>query len=596
MHNRLSILLLAIAGSAGPQPGRAAECPSDIRGGWETVIPTDVLFGVRLSIERDPAGGYLARLGTAGEEERVPVREHKHSLHVASERAELTFEGRLAADGRRVDGFVAYASNLYRVTLEPDGDDRWSGRWNPLAVTTGTVGLDLYLDDDGSGGTGGYFFFRDDRLPSLFGLGADCEGRRIRVREKNLGLTLDGTFDADYSLLDATVSALAGKTEVVWRPMSPERLEADPGASEAPVIATGLQSPVDEAPDEAGDGWTTARPTDRDVEAGPLAELVATVARGELPRTHSVLLSKAGDLVFERYFHGFERQVMHDMRSASKSLSSTLVGIAIDRRMIDSADALVLSFFPEYHQENDRDPRKARIRIQHLLTMSSGLDANDSDPDSVAAEGNYQYQSAQPDWIRLALAAPMIAEPGAHHIYGSANPMILGGILDKVVGDRVEWFAERALFAPLGIDSYRIFMDPTGRPYMGGGMYLRPRDMLKIGQLYLDRGRWRGRQIVSEDWVEASFREYGRLEPLDRNGNAYGYLWWHETYDANGRAVHSIEARGNGGQYIFVIPELAAVAVVTSGNYRGGIAMTRQPQAIFRNYLLPALLQEVAAR
>ena len=125
---------------------------------------------------------------------------------------------------------------------------------------------------------------------------------------------------------------------------------------------------------------------------------------------------------------------------------------------------------------------------------------------------------------------------------------------------------------------------------MGGGMYLRPRDMLKIGQMYLDNGKWQGRQVLSESWVSESFGKYGRLEPLDSNGNEYGYLWWHESYEVSGMRIESVEARGNGGQYIFIVPELDIVAVITSGNYRGGLTMTRQPQTIFQRYLLPAFL------
>jgi len=147
------------------------------------------------------------------------------------------------------------------------------------------------------------------------------------------------------------------------------------------------------------------------------------------------------------------------------------------------------------------------------------------------------------------------------------------------------------LFRPLGIDTYKILMDPTGVPYMGGGMYLRPRDMLKIGQMYLDDGKWLGRQVLSASWVAKSFGKYGRLEPLERNGNEYGYLWWHENYTAGDSSIKSVEARGNGGQYIFVLPQLNAVAVITSGNYRAGLEMTRQPQRIVQAYLLPALLR-----
>ncbi len=131
-------------------------------------------------------------------------------------------------------------------------------------------------------------------------------------------------------------------------------------------------------------------------------------------------------------------------------------------------------------------------------------------------------------------------------------------------------------------------MDPTGIVYMGGGLYLRPRAMLKIGQLYLNGGTWNGRRILSQEWVDESWGKYGRLEPLDRNGHQYGYLWWHHQYTVGDRTIATVEARGNGGQYIFVAPELDLVVVITSGNFRTGL--TRQPEKIMRRYVLPAAL------
>jgi CubicO group peptidase (beta-lactamase class C family) len=276
------------------------------------------------------------------------------------------------------------------------------------------------------------------------------------------------------------------------------------------------------------------------------------------------------------------------MRSASKTVTSTLIGLAIRDGYIPGDTARALTFFPRYHRYAAWDPRKADITVRHLLTMSSGLDANDSDPRSVASEVAYQSQRTQPDWIKLALDAPMIADPGTRIIYGGANPLILGGILAAAVDEPVEWFAHRTLFGPLGIERYRFVVDPTGVPYMGGGLHLRPRDMLTYGQLYLNGGVWEGKRILPERWIEASWGRYGRLEPLDRNGHEYGYLWWHHRYQIDGRTIETLEARGNGGQYVFVVPALDLVAVITAGNYRGGLRMTRQPEEILRRYVLPS--------
>jgi CubicO group peptidase (beta-lactamase class C family) len=296
------------------------------------------------------------------------------------------------------------------------------------------------------------------------------------------------------------------------------------------------------------DGWPTATPSSEGLEVDLIRDLVEAITDQELTLTHSVVVARRGKLVVEQYFYGFDWTTWHDMRSASKTVTSALVGLAIDRGEIPSVHATVLSFFPTYRQYANWDDRKAQITVHDLLTMSSGLDANDSDPGSVAAEGNYQSETAQPDWTRFALDAPMIADPGSRLLYGSANPLILGGILREVLEEPVEWFAHRTLFGPLGVEEYRFFHDPAGVVYMGGGMYMRA-------------NRW---------------------------DNEYGYLWWHSTFRIGDRVVASVEARGAGGQYIFVVPSLELVAVITSGNYRNG--RYRQPEEIMERFILPAAL------
>jgi CubicO group peptidase (beta-lactamase class C family) len=155
------------------------------------------------------------------------------------------------------------------------------------------------------------------------------------------------------------------------------------------------------------------------------------------------------------------------------------------------------------------------------------------------------------------------------------------------MAERLEWFAHRTLFGPLGVTDYNWFLDPTGTPYLGGGIYLRPRDVLKLGQLYLDGGVWKGERLLPESWVRESWRAYGRLAPFEINGHEYGYLWWHHRYDLEGRTVGTLEARGYGGQYLFVVPELDLVAVVTAGNFRN--RRTRQSEQILGRFILPAV-------
>lgn len=581
----LGALLLQLGVSAN-----AEVCPPEIRGGWESDLAVNSALRISLVVRLDDDGAYSAQLENADGIEQLGVAQDGRSLQLRSIRSSFVFDGRLAPGSEEIIGFINFASNLYRITLASNARNSWAATWSPLPVAGDTVKLDLYFDDDGNGGTGGYFFFRDERLPSLYGLGARCTGPKVRVREKNLGLAFEGEFDGDFSRLAMSVTALGGTSDMTFRPMSAERLKLPPGSGERPPRFPEEGRFADRPPQQVQDGWPTAKPSAAGADVARLGNLVSAVSAGEFPRTHSILVARSGKLVVEEYFHGYDRDTMHDMRSASKSVTSTLVGLAVDRGMIDGADAKVLPMFPEYDSFRSWHPWKAEIRVRDLLTMSSGLDANDSDRNSVAAEGAYQSQTAQPDWTKLALDAPMISEPGSRLVYGSANPLILGGILDNVVGEPAQWFAESFLFRPLGIDTYRIYLDPTGVPYMGGGIYLRPRDMLKYAQMHLDGGRWHEQQIVSESWIAQTFARYGRLEPLDRNGNFYGYLWWHEEYEVGDDPIASIEARGNGGQYIFVVPELEIVAVITSGNYRGGLSMTRQPQTIFEQHILPAFV------
>lgn len=560
--------LLATVFALGFGVASAQTCPEEIYGGWTTSLPIDGLLRTQLVV-------------TDLDEETVELNQPL-----------IQFVGKTRPDSSSLHGFVYFGQSAYRVALSRADDDAWSHTWGPLPTSEGSLPFDLYFGDDGEGGTGGYLFFRDQRMPSLYGLGARCDGDSVTFSEGNLGLTFAGDFDDGLNVLTTEATGFGGTATVTWKRMTEEQQAAPAGSSDLPPRDANTATFLDQAPEVANDGWLTARPTEQDVDIAPLDELIKAIAAGDLPLTHSVLVAKSGKLIIEEYFYGFDSDTVHDMRSASKSIASTLIGLAIDRRVISGADARALDFL-DYESYGNWSDSKSEITLQHLMTMSSGLDANDSDRDSVASENAYQWQRAQPDWIKFALDAPMIAEPGERVIYGSANPMILAGVLESAIGQPVEWFADEALFRPLGIHSYKISMRPMNAgAYLGGGMYLRPRDMLKIGQLYLDGGRWRGTQILSEEWVSDSFGKYGQLEPIDRNGNQYGYLWWHETYKVGDNVIASIEARGNGGQYIFVVPEFDVVAVITAGNYRGGLEMTRQSQRILASYVLPAFVAE----
>jgi CubicO group peptidase (beta-lactamase class C family) len=585
----LGVGLLAL-GSAGARV-HGQECPADLRGAWSGTLAIGELIELRLALHERAPGDYAATIRSRQFAEEVPVWQDGTRLRFKSTRLPIAFDGKVSDDGTGVGGFLRHGSWTVRVTLsmEEGAETRtWARDWSPLEVAGEDLRFDLYIEDDGAGGTGGYFFFRDQRLPGLWGYGMECRGELIVAGEKNLGLWFEGRLDPARELLAMTATGPSGSTPITFERMPPDLVPPLPDAPEAPPREPGSASYVEHAPDAIDDGWSTSRPSEVGMDAEMIGNLVRAIVDEEMALTHAVLVAHRGKLVVEEYFYGFERETWHDMRSASKTLASTLVGLAVQEGRISGVQAQALPFFSRYQQYANWDARKAQITVRDLLTMSSGLDANDSDPRSVASEGVYQSQTERPDWIKLALDAPMIADPGSQPLYGGANPLIVGGILEEVLEEPVEWFAHRTLFKPLDIEHYKFLLDPTGVVYMGGGLHMRPRDMAKVGQLYLDGGVWQGRRILSEEWIQESWGRYGRLAPLDRNGHQYGYLWWHHRYSVGDGIIETLEARGNGGQYIFVVPSRELVVVITSGNFRTG--KTRQPEEIMRRFLLPAVL------
>lgn len=574
------------AASGGPLAGRNDDCAAALVGVWTADLDVERMFDVRVTVDERTEGRFVARIGLGGQVEEVPARTRGDRIQFQPTSGPIAFDLRRADDGSALEGFIQYAGHLVHARIPRARDGSWTGAWNYLGPGVGRVRLDLYVAVEPDGTTGAYFFFRDPRLPSLFGEGVSCDGDVVRLRERNLGLRFEGRAEVTSDSLRLVVSALGGRAPIAFRRMASDEVPEIPDASVVPP-RPGTGAPyVERSPAVADDGWATGKPSEVGLDPGRFAAMVRSIVEGEITATHAVLVARHGRLVVEEYFYGYDRETAHDLRSSSKTLASTLIGLAVRDGVLESASAPALDYLP-YRRYGNWDPRKARITLHDLMTMSSGLDANDSDPSSRAAENAYQSQRANPDWVKLALDAPMIADPGAQPLYGGANPLILGGVLEAALDEPVEWFAHRTLFAPLGIVGYRWFTVPTGGPYLGGGLYLSPRDMLKIGQLYLDGGTWKGERILAEEWVRDSWGRYGRLAPLDRNGHEYGYLWWHHGYEVDGAVIETIEARGYGGQYIVVVPELDLVAVVTAGNYLNG--RTRQSEEILHRFILPAV-------
>jgi CubicO group peptidase (beta-lactamase class C family) len=265
-----------------------------------------------------------------------------------------------------------------------------------------------------------------------------------------------------------------------------------------------------------------------------------------LPRIRSLLVAVDGTLVAERYFHGASAARTTNIKSASKSIVSTLVGIAIDRGLIKNVHEPISRYLSA---EVGSDPVKAAITIEDLLTMRTGLETT--------SNRNYGRWVMSPNWVRFVLQQPLEDEPGGRMIYSTGSTHLLSAILTRATRTSTLQFAQTALATPLGFTLSAWPRDPQG-VYLGGNeMPMRPRDMLRIGELYLNGGRYDQRQIVSSGWIQESIVPRTMSRWSERQ---YGYGWWIRTL----ADTPVFYAWGYGGQFIFVAPSVRTVAVVTS--------------------------------
>jgi len=366
-------------------------------------------------------------------------------------------------------------------------------------------------------------------------------------------------------------------------------------AASAP--AWGQTSPACGTPATLNDGWTIATPESVGLDSARLCAIAARLKETEA-NVHAVVIVRHGKLVFEQYFPGPDERwdvagqydhdatTKHDMRSASKSVISLLVGIAIDRKLIASADEPIVKFYPEYAAV--KAPGWDRVTLRHLLTMSSGMQWDENrgwnDP-----KNDEPHLGSEADPIRYILSKPIAKPPDTVWTYNGGGTDLLGNILERVSGKPLEAFAREVLFQPLGITDLEWKTYPkNGKIASAVGLRVRPRDAAKIGQLVLDRGAWGGRQIVSPEWIEQSVRPRFQAIGYFSGLFFYGQQWWLGRSIAREQEVKWIAAMGSGGQRIFIVPDRDLVVITTSGLYfqshQGDGALD-----MLTNYILPSV-------
>lgn len=337
------------------------------------------------------------------------------------------------------------------------------------------------------------------------------------------------------------------------------------------------------APPEMGDDIPVSAASAATFPRDAAERIVNSVIDGSSNDVHAILIMRSGSLVLEEYFHGYDRERPHQMRSLTKTVLSLAVGAAADRGLL-APDAPALARLGLAPFANP-DPRKERITSLDLLSHRSGLACDDRSPASPGGESTF-YEHA--DWMRTFVDLPMAAEPGTVAHYCSAGMLAAGRVVERASGKSLRAFADEAIFRPLGVEPgawmWQFALDRSGMSDFGQ-IHLRPRDMLKLGMLVEQRGAWRGKQVISASWIDAATARVSSVDDSD-----YGLGIWHRYYNvrtATGtRRVDTIMFSGNGGQKVYLVPSLDLIVVFTGGAYNAESPVNR----LMASEILPALL------
>ena len=341
------------------------------------------------------------------------------------------------------------------------------------------------------------------------------------------------------------------------------------------------------APPDEHDGLRVIAPTLAGLDTTALHRLAALQVSDVAPKTTSILIARGGALAWEAYFGDGSRDRLNNTRSATKSVTALAVEAALADGKLSSADAKVLDFFPDLQPIKHEDTAKRAITLRDLLTMSSALACNDDDN---ASPGNEDRMHPNRDWTRWAIDLPMDPAYLRDSIgrgpwrYCTAGAFLLGQIVQRATGERVDSYVNRRVLKPLGITKSEWQFSPSNEVMTGGGLSLRSRDLAKLAVLVQHRGAWNGQQLIPATWI-------GDVLTVRRNaypGQDYGSLFWHRDYKSRCGTSSAWYMAGNGGNAILVLDNLDAVIVITRTNFnqRG---MHQQTQALLEDWILPAI-------
>lgn len=590
--------ILALASTTSPVSIATAQANSatELAGLWEAKsrfgpdIRGSLLIKQTGGAWRAEIAGHSAQAKLAGDTIEFELDDGKNAFRGKFEARRARIAGHWIQQ-RTVESGATYASP---VTLTKDGRDVWRGNVSPYDDTM-TYYLMVKVRDDGSAGAflrnperniGWTRQYRVDHI--------EREGESVRLLAENKGdekgrVLAEGTYKAATENLSIYFPNRGGTFDF-------RRVAANQTSDFYPRgRPTGTYAYTQ--PPAFDDGWPTASLEDVGMSRAGIEKFIRTIIDTPMDSVsaheiHGVLIARHGKLVLEEYFHGENREKPHDTRSAAKSLTATLIGAGIYSGVPLKTSSPVYQVMNGGAFPPGIEPRKKALTLEHLLTMSSGLDCDDSDPGSPGFEPTLLDSEDILDYYKYILNLKVIREPGERAVYCSINPHLAGGMLARSARQSLPVLMQTLIAEPLQIKRYYMQLTPTGDGYMGGSVRMLPRDFMKLGQLHVNGGTWNGRRILTQQWASRStmpLYEVQGAKPIEPyKVLKYGYLWWVIEYPYKGRTVRAFFASGNGGQTVMGIPELDLVVAIYAGNYAASPGKQIQ-EGYVPKYILPAV-------
>lgn len=489
---------------------------------------------------------------------------------------------------------LSYAS---RLTMVPAGLHRWRAHVQPLEDTF-TLYLKIFTDVDGT-------LKAAFRNPELHSHGSAMQFTVLKNGDVLRFVNPQETSQPPDPPL-ADILHGPDRIHVVWNDLK-KAIDLVPAPRQA---ETSFFPRVDATPytyrppANTGDGWPIARAGALGMDETALAAMVQHIidrdpagARAWL--IHSVSIAYRGRLVLDEYFYGHDPRQWHDTRSASKTFASVILGALMKDGTRLSPQSKVYDVMAPRGPFSNPDPRKATMTLGQLLTHTAGYACDDNAGNSPGDEDAIESDRSQPDWTKRTLDLPLQYDPGSHYAYCSMNINLAGAMLSQATGEWLPLLFDRTVAQPLQFGPYAWNLQGTGEGYLGGGVFVRPRDFLKIGQTYLDGGTWNGRQIVTSDWVKDSLSPHAHISPATtgRTGDAFITVYydvdegwaWHMIDVKSGNAKYqAFDANGNGGQLLIIVPKYDLAVMFTAGNYNQGL-WNRERDDIVGGMIIPAI-------